>query len=150
MTQIVEHGFALFTDAEIEVGLKHAATKDGITLDYGRLRRISNNAGKTRLNAETKLTPREAATRALKSFEREFSGSRIPPRTFEAYVHAVAKMMSERSPKTRKKRRTEAEVAEILALSHKIDETPNIDPEINRQLALGLTGSITEEYTDSL
>lgn len=150
MTHIIEHGFSLFTDAEIEVGLRHAATNDRVTLDYGRLRRLSNDAGKTRINAgEAKMTPRMAATRALQHFEREFRGSRMTERVFEAYVHAIAKMMSERSPRTRAKRRRDAEVAEILALSYKIDETPDIDPEVNRQLSLKLTGSLFEEHADA-
>ncbi len=148
MTTHVEHGFSLFTDEEIAVGLDYAAQKDHVSLDYGRLRRIADAAGKTRINAGVPLSPKEAATRAIKAFEREFPGSRIRERLYKGYVHAIAKMMSERNPNTHAKRRKEAEVEEILAVSHNIDSTPPIDPEINRQLALGLTGAIDEDEAD--
>lgn len=138
MAQVIEHSFRLFSESEIELGLNYAAQKDMVTLNYVRLRTIANNAGKNRINSEKKLTPREAASRALQGFQREFPGTRLSPREFEGYVHAVAKMLSERSPRTSAKRIKDKEAEEILALNHKIAETPDIDPEINRQIGLML------------
>lgn len=137
MTQI-EHAFPLFTDAEIQTGLQYAAEKDRISLDYVRLRTLANNAGKTRVNAQDRLTPREAVSRAIKAFNREYPGSQIRDRAFEGYVHAIAKMMSGRSPNTKAKREKDQQVEEILALGHKIDETPPMDPSINEELALAI------------
>lgn len=142
---IIEHGFPLFLDEEIEVGLHYAAQKDHVRLEYGRLRRLANDAGKNRINAEVKLTPKQAALRAIRGFEREYPAVRFRPEAARGYVHAIAKMLSERNPVTKAKRKRDAEAAEILALSYKIDETPEIDPELNRQLRLHLTGAIYEE-----
>jgi len=146
----IAHGFKLFSNEELGVGIAYAAAKDKVTLDYGRLRTLANDAGKTRLNGGGKLTPRDAASRAVKAFLRTYRGVHFTERSYQGYVHAIAKMMSERNPRTLSKRQREADVEEILAITHNIDQTPEIDPEINRQLSLKLTGNIYEKTADVL
>lgn len=140
MTATVEHSFTLFSDEELQVGFDYAAKKDGITLRFERLRTIANNAGKTRINADERLKPREIAARAVRAYLKGYRGITFTEREFQGYVHAIAKMLSERNPNTKAKRTHEKEVADIMATSYGLEGTSNIDPEINRQLSLNLTG----------
>lgn len=132
---VVEHGFMLFSDAELDIGIKYAAEKDHISINFGRLRTIANNAGKNLHNVEEKITPREATFRATRAFEREFPGVKFSDKVFNAYVHAIAKMFSERNPKTRVKRQIETERNEILEASHDVESSKPIDPEVNREIS---------------
>ncbi len=141
MAITIEHQFPLFSDEEVHVGRDYVLQKYHLTLDYARLRRLANTAGTTRINAEKKLTPRESATRALRAFEREFPGSKMSERYFEGYVHAIAKMLAERSPRTRAKRQREKEMEELHEATAGLEDTSPIDPEINRQLSLAIFGN---------
>ncbi len=138
MAITIEHQFPLFSDEEVQTGRDFVIQKYNLSLDYARLRRVANAAGKTRINAEKKLTPREAATRALRAFEREYPGSRMLERTFEGYVHAIAKMFAERSPRTRAKRLREKELTEYQEAIDGLEHAKPIDPEINAQLSLAI------------
>lgn len=140
MAITIEHQFPLFSDEEVQTGRNYVIEKYNLSLDYGRLRRVANAAGKTRINAEKKLTPREAATRAIRAFEREYPGSKMPEQTFEGYVHAVAKMFAERSPRTRAKRLHQKELREQQEAIDGLENAKPIDPEINAQLSLAIFG----------
>ncbi len=62
-------------------------------------------------------------------------------RVFEGYVHAIAKMLAERSPRTRAKRQREKELAELHEATDGLDHAQPIDPEINKQLSLAIFGT---------
>ncbi|MES2006851.1 MAG: hypothetical protein V4436_01950 [Patescibacteria group bacterium] len=144
----VEHGFELFRDDELMVGYKYARSKNGVTLSISRLREVMNNAGKTRINSEgqkRQLTPREVITRALKAFERQHNGVRISEKEYQAYVHAGAKMFSERNLNTKTKHRIEREVEEIEEALHGIEDAKPIDPKVQYELAHGFTGDLFEQ-----
>ncbi len=135
-----EHGFTLVTDEELQVGFDYAAKKDGITLRLERLRTLTNNAGKTRLNAGEKLTPREIAARAVRAYLRSFRGIAFTEREFQGYVHAIAKILSERNPNTKAKRLREKAAAELAAVSYGIQRTPDMDPRTQYEIEHGFTG----------
>ncbi len=145
MTTHIEEGFPLFSEDEISRGMKYAAEHDHVTLDYRRLKVIANNAGKSRINAS--LTPRQAVSRALQAYHNEYPAVNFPSVYFEGYVHAVAKMLNWRSPKVKAKRERDEAQEELEAAFHGLDEAQPIDPEVNRQIALGQTGDLFEDTT---
>lgn len=86
--------FTEFDSEEISMGLTWASAQCGVTLHHDALRIVGNEAGG--LMRSLKLNPRDATARAIRQVERR-KGITIPPERFEAYVKAVAKMLSNRS-----------------------------------------------------
>jgi len=113
----MERGFEEFSGAELDVGYDYAIDSCGVRVDYAVLKRAGNHAGgirKARAEAGKKCLPREAATEALRAYEQR-NRVRVSSDRFEAYVRSIAKMLSERNPQTKEKRRREREIAEIKA-----------------------------------
>jgi hypothetical protein len=133
MTQ-VEHRFTLVTDSELTMAYEYVAKKDKIRLRIERLRAIANNAGKTRINAEGKLTPRQVATRAVDAYEREYRGIRIGHKEYTALVHGVAKILSERNTNTRAKRSRDKAADELKNVGYNINNTPEMNRAIQQEL----------------
>ena len=135
VTRIIEDSFMLVSTLELDEGLKHARKKDGVFLIRQRLRTIANNAGKN-MHGEPGLTPRQATVRAMQAYHNEYLRVQFPQPYFDGYVHAVAKIMSNRSPAVMNKRACDRETSERNAASFGIDMTKNIDPVIQTEIML--------------
>lgn len=110
----VEQGFREFVFAELDVGYNYALSVCGVRLDFATLRVAGNHAGAIR--KAKGVTPRVAAVEALRAYEKR-NHVDIAHDRFEAYIRAIAKMMSERNPRTVTKRNRERELADIKAAS---------------------------------
>jgi hypothetical protein len=106
--------FSEFKSDEVDVGLDYAERVLGERLNREILRVVGNHAGAIR-RAE-KVVPRVAAVQALRAYERK-NRIDIGYRRFEGYVRAISKMLAERNPRTREKRRRKREIADIKAAS---------------------------------
>lgn len=109
-----EQGFREFTFAELDVGYHYALSACGVRVDFATLRIAGNHAGTIR--KAKGVTPRVAAVEALRAYEKR-NHVGIAHNRFEAYIRSIAKMMSERNPKTVIKRNRERVLADIQAAS---------------------------------
>ncbi len=107
-----QDSFREFSVDEVDVGLNYAASKKGIRLTREVLRVAGNHAGAIR--KAKRVTPRVAAVEALRAYERRNSLD-ISHDRYEGYISGIAKMLSERNPKTRRKREVERAVADFKA-----------------------------------
>ncbi len=107
-----QDSFREFTASEVDVGLDYAAGKKGLRLTREILRIAGNQAGAIR--KAQRVTPRVAAVQALRAYEWR-NGIDIGHDRYEGYIAGIAKMLSERSPKTRHKREVDKAVAELKA-----------------------------------
>ncbi len=98
-------GFAQFETDEVQVGLDYALEKTGVKLYHSTLRAVGSTAGA--IMQTRKCGPRTAACQALHGYAQR-NRFDFPEEKFEAYVRAIAKMMSDRSARARSYRKKAA------------------------------------------
>ena len=131
-TGIIEEGFELVSEEELDMAIEYVAQKDFVSLNRIRLKVIADNAGKTRV--VKRVAPRTAAARAMQNYHNEYPSVQFPERYFEGYVHAVAKILSSRSPHVAAKRRIEARKADLRAAGYGLSKSPPMQRAIQQEL----------------
>jgi hypothetical protein len=91
-------GFAEFESDEVRVGLNYALEKKGERLHHETLRVVGSTAGA--IMQTKRCAPRVAAYQALHQYA-QHNRLNFAPDRFEAYIRAIAKMMSDRSVRAR-------------------------------------------------
>jgi hypothetical protein len=100
-----EIGFAQFETDEVLIGLDYALQHTGVKLVHDTLRIAGSTAGA--IMQEKGCKPRTAACQALHRYAQR-NRLDFPHDRFEAYVRAIAKMMSDRSARARSYRKKAA------------------------------------------
>lgn len=101
-----------FSASEIQTGLDYAlehCEEHLAPVTLGIVADTARGIFNQQKELDTEFTPRDAAYRALFIYNRDHRVSMTEER-FDAYIRAFAKMMSERNPKTREKRKRERAV----------------------------------------
>lgn len=137
MPRTLEQGFLHFSKEEIEKGYYFAQDRCNRVIERSTLKWIANEVGGIRAQ-NLGISFSDAIEEAIHNYE---SGHAfIPILVRRAYGSTVGYMFGERNPVTIAKRERDRIESELKEINYGLEDTSDIDPNINNEIARGLTG----------